>query len=302
MLTVTGVTKRYGQLDAVTNIDFQLTAGNVLAIIGPNGAGKTTLIKCLLGLIKFEGTVLVDGIDVARYGQDARKKIGYLPQNPAFHADLTVAETALFYADLKSVSASRARDGVIAIGLADHAEKKVGELSGGMRQRLGLAVALLADPALLILDEPATGLDMSARLELRRLVTEQRASNHAVLLSTHWLEDVPYIADNVLVLDRGKRAFFGNTKDSAVVTASASQLYIRVDGDNISACEFVRKIAPNSTVSTMSDWVIVSCRAIEKAMIVESLVVAGIKVLDFRVEEAVSGQATFNLPAQDGDE
>ena len=107
---------------------------------------------------------------------------------------------------------------------------------------------------------------------------------------------------NVLVLDRGKRVFFGNTKDSAVVTASASQLYIRVDGDNISACEFVRKIAPNSTVSTMSDWVIVSCRATEKAMIVESLVVAGIKVLDFRVEEAVSGQATFNLPAQDGDE
>lgn len=298
MLTVTGVTKRYGKLNAIENVDFSLAAGKVLAVIGPNGAGKTTLIKCLLGLVRFDGTVLVDGIDVGRDGHRARAKIGYLPQDPAFHADLTVAETALFYADLKSVSASRAHDGVTAIGLADHAHKKVGELSGGMRQRLGLAVAMLADPPLLILDEPATGLDMSARLELRRLVAEQRTSNHAVLLSTHWLEDVPYIADDVLALDRGKSVFFGSTKDSVAVTASASQLYIRVDGENTHAVELVKHVAPESVVTVMGDWIIVSCLASEKAKIVEHLVVAAIKVLDIRVEEAVSGQATFTLPTQ----
>ncbi|TSA02611.1 MAG: ABC transporter ATP-binding protein [Planctomycetaceae bacterium] len=298
MLTVTGVTKRYGKLNAIENVDFSLAAGKVLAVIGPNGAGKTTLIKCLLGLVRFDGTVLVDGIDVGRDGHRARAKIGYLPQNPAFHADLTVAETALFYADLKSVSASRAHDGVTAVGLADHAHKKVGELSGGMRQRLGLAVAMLADPPLLILDEPATGLDMSARLELRRLVAEQRTSNHAVLLSTHWLEDVPYIADDVLALDRGKSVFFGSTKDSVAVTASASQLYIRVDGENTHAVELVKHVAPESVVTVMGDWIIVSCLASEKAKIVEHLVVAAIKVLDIRVEEAVSGQATFTLPTQ----
>lgn len=300
MLTATDVTKQYGGVSAVANIGFDLVAGDVLAVVGANGAGKTTLIKCLLGLVKFKGKVFVDGIDVARFGQDARKKIGYLPQNPAFHTDLTVAETALFYADLKSVTTERAHDSVDAIGLGDHSGKKVGELSGGMRQRLGLAIALLGDPPLLILDEPATGLDMSARLELRRLVIEQRTSNRAVLLSTHWLEDVPYIADRVLVLDRGNCIYLGTTTDSTAVTASTSQLYIRVNGDTAQVVQLVKQIAPEASVSTVSDWVIVSCRAKDKAMVVEHLVVAGIKVLDFRVEEAVSGKATFHLPSADG--
>lgn len=301
MLTATGVTKQYGGVSAVENIGFDLVAGDVLAVVGANGAGKTTLIKCLLGLVKFKGEVLVDGIDVARFGQHARKKIGYLPQNPAFHTDLTVAETALFYADLKSVTTDRAHDAVQAIGLGDHSGKKVGELSGGMRQRLGLAIALLGDPPLLILDEPATGLDMSARLELRRLVTEQRTSSRAILLSTHWLEDVPYIADRVLVLDRGNCVYLGNTADSTAVTASTSLLYIRVGGDTAQAVQLVKQIEPDSAVSTMSDWIIVSCRATDKAMVVEHLVVAGIKVLDFRVEEAVSGRATFDLPSVNGE-
>lgn len=301
MLKVSGVTKRYGQVCAVSDVDFELDSGHVLAIVGANGAGKTTLIKCLLGLVKFQGTVLVDNIDVARSGHVARKKIGYLPQNPAFHLDLTVAETALFYADLKSVSPGRAKSGIELVGLQDHSNKKVGELSGGMRQRLGIAVALLADPELLILDEPATGLDMSARLELRRLVTNQRAQNHAVLLSTHWLEDVPYIADKVLVLDRGSCEFFGDTKDSVTVTASASQLYIRVDGNTSSAVEMIQKLLPDSQLDVLSGWIIVSCRATQKAMIIEHLVVSGIKVLDFRVEEATIGQATFDLSPRQGE-
>ena len=297
MLTVTGVTKQYGDVSAVSNISFNLATGNVLAVVGANGAGKTTLIKCLLGLVKFKGQVLVDGIDVARFGRNARARIGYLPQNPAFHVDLTVAETTLFYADLKSVSTDDARNGVEAVGLGGHSGKKVGELSGGMRQRLGLAIALLGDPPILILDEPASGLDMSARLELRRLVIEQRVANRAVLLSTHWLEDVPYIADCVMVLDRGNCIYLGNTTDSTAVTASTSQLYIRVSGDPAHAIQLVKQIAPEATVSTMSDWVIVTCRATDKAIVFEHLVVSGIKVLDFRVEEAVSGQATFHLPS-----
>lgn len=297
MLTVAGVTKQYGGVSAVSNISFNLATGNVLAVVGANGAGKTTLIKCLIGLVKFKGQVLVDGIDVARFGRNARARIGYLPQNPALHVDLTVAETTLFYADLKSVSTDDARNGVEAVGLGGHSGKKVGELSGGMRQRLGLAIALLGDPPILILDEPASGLDMSARLELRRLVIEQRAANRAVLLSTHWLEDVPYIADSVLVLDRGNCVYLGNTTDSTAVTASTSQLYIRVSGDPAQAIQLVKQIAPEAAVSTMSDWVIVSCRATDKAIVVEHLVVAGIKVLDFRVEEAVSGLATFHLPS-----
>ena len=300
LLRVSGLTKRFGEVCAVDNIDFELAPGCVLAIVGANGAGKTTLIKCLLGLVKFQGKVSVDDIDVTRRGHTARKKIGYLPQNPSFHLDLTVAETALFYADLKAVSSSRAKTGIESVGLQDHSNKKVGELSGGMRQRLGIAVALLADPELLILDEPATGLDMSARLELRRLVTHQRTQNHAVLLSTHWLEDVPYIADKVLVLDRGRCEFFGDTKDSKTITASASQLYVRVDGESSHAVDIIRKLMPDAQVDVLSGWIIISCRASQKAMIIEHLVVSKVKVLDFRVEEATVRQATFDLPSQQG--
>ena len=139
--------------------------------------------------------ITVEGIDVSRDAKGARQRIGYLPQNPAFHADLTVAETALFYAQLRGASDARARTLVENVGLREHAEKQIRALSGGMRQRLALAIALLGDPPLLVLDEPGSGLDTSARLELRQLVQEQRAQGKAVALSTHWIEDVPYIAD-----------------------------------------------------------------------------------------------------------
>jgi ABC-type multidrug transport system ATPase subunit len=162
MLKVSRLSKRYAKTPALDGIDFELGKGAVLAVLGANGAGKTTLIKCVVGLVHFNGQVEVDGVDVARRGKQARARIGYMPQNPAFHNDLTVAEAALFFADLKGASHSQARELVESVGLGDHAEKKVGALSGGMRQRLALSVALLADPPLLVLDEPASGLDISA--------------------------------------------------------------------------------------------------------------------------------------------
>ncbi|MGD9934851.1 MAG: ABC transporter ATP-binding protein [Dehalococcoidia bacterium] len=286
MLSATGLTKRYGDVAALDDVEFDLAAGEVLAVIGANGAGKTTLIKCLMGLVKFEGTVTVDGIDVARNGPAARRKVGYLPQSPAFHTDLTVAETALFYADLKRVPAGRARSLVDSVGLGEHAAKKVGALSGGMRQRLSLAVALLAEPMLLVFDEPVAGLDMPARLELRRLVLEQRDSGRAVVLSTHWLEDVPYIADRVLALDRGKCAFLGPASESVAATSPVSRLYLRLNGHTPDAIGIIQQAAPAGAIARSGDWVVVRCKGPDKAMVVERLLASGIGVLDFRVEEA----------------
>ena len=303
MLNASGVTKRYGKTVALEGASFDLAAGRVLAVIGPNGAGKTTLIKCLLGLVKFEGRVLVEGVDVARDGRRARSRIGYLAQNPAFHPDLTVAETALFYADLKGVAGSRARAAVESAGLAEHAEKRVGDLSGGMRQRLALALALLADPPVLVLDEPVAGLDISARLELRRLVQDQRAQGKAVLLSTHWLEDVPYIADEALVLERGRCVYLGPAAEFGAVSAPASRLYLRLNGHSPEAIPLIEGVVPGGIVNRSGDWLVVSCRAADKARVVENLVGAGIKVLDFRVEETSIEAGLFGTaPAKDGGE
>ena len=302
MLNATGLTKRYGDVAALDDVGFELNAGEVLAVIGANGAGKTTLIKCLMGLVKFQGNVKVDGIDVARSGPAARKKIGYLPQNPAFHTDLSFAETALFYADLKRVSAMRARQLVETVGLGEHAAQKVGALSGGMRQRLSLAVALLAEPMLLVFDEPVAGLDMPARLELRRLVLEQRDSGRAVVLSTHWLEDVPYIADRVLALERGKCAFLGPASESAAAISPLSRLYLRLNGHTPDAIGIIQEAAPAGSVARSGDWVVVRCKALDKAMVVERLLASGIRVLDFRVEEAPAETASsFHDLTHEGD-
>jgi len=288
VLTATGVGKRYGSAVVLDGVSFDLTGGEVLAVIGPNGAGKTTLIKCLVGLIKFRGSVTVDGIDVASAGRRARAKLGYLPQNPSFHPDLTVSETALFYADLKRVPAAKARSSVESAGLAAHTDKRVGTLSGGMRQRLALAMALLSDPSVIILDEPVAGLDISARLDLRRLVLEQRAAGKAVLLSTHWLEDVPYIADRTLALENGRTVYLGPSSQFAAASAPLNRLYLRLNGHTPSAAPLIEQVVPGGVVGKSGDWLVVACRASEKAKVVEHLLGSGVHVLDFRVEDSSS--------------
>lgn len=299
VLTVSGVGKRYGAATVLEGVTFELAPGEVLAVIGPNGAGKTTLIKCLVGLVKFQGNVSVDSINVAKSGRDARRKIGYLPQNPALHGDLTVSETALFYADLKRVDPARAREGVERAGLLEHADKRVAALSGGMRQRLALALALLADPPVLILDEPVAGLDIAARLELRQLVLAQREAGKAVLLSTHWLEDVPYIADRALVLDRGKVTYLGPASEFDKSAAPQSRLYLRLNGHTPAAAPLIEQVAPGGVIGQAGDWLVVACRAAERARVVEHLVVSGVKVLDFRVEDQPVDSSTL-LPPHGG--
>jgi ABC-type multidrug transport system ATPase subunit len=301
MLTVRDARKRYGTNAALDGVSLELGKGSVLAVIGANGAGKTTLLKCIIGLLKFEGQVLIDGIDVARKGKQARRLIGYVPQQPALHGDLSVRETGMFYADLKGVSHERAREVVEWVGLADHTEKRTDALSGGMRQRLALALALLADPPLLVLDEPASGLDVSARLELRRLVQDQRELGKAIILSTHWLEDVPYVADSALVLDQGRAVFQGPAKQLTAHAAVGSKLYLRLNGHSPDAVPVIRSTAVAGAVDQAGDWLVVTCRAENKAQIVEALFSAGITILDFRVEEASVDEAVIDLQSVAGE-
>lgn len=301
MLRVETVSKRYGKkVTALDSVSLSLEEGSVTAVIGSNGAGKTTLIKCIVGLVRYEGRITVGGVDVAKDGRGARRLIGYMPQDPAFHSDLSVRETATFYADLKSAPIVRARELVESVGLAQHEAKKVGELSGGMRQRLALAVTLLADPPLLVLDEPASGLDISARLELRRLVQEQRQAGKSILLSTHWLEDVPYVADDALVLSQGKTVFLGRATELAGAAAPSSRLYLRLNGHSPDAVPLIQTFI-SGAVEDAGDWLVVSCPATRKAQIVEALVGAGVSILDFRVEEAAVDSAILELQKTAGE-
>lgn len=203
LISVQHVTKRYKKVTALNDVTFDLAPGASLALWGANGAGKTTLLKAILGLIDFGGQITVGGYDVRRQGKLARHLIGYVPQEFAFY-DLGVLETLHFYARLKKANPARIPDLLERLGLSAHATKRVGALSGGLRQRLALAVALLDDPPLLMLDEPLANLDAHARREYQMLLSALRKEGKTLLFASHRIEEVETLADQVLVLQEGR--------------------------------------------------------------------------------------------------
>ncbi len=203
LISVQHVTKRYKKVTALNDVTFVLAPGAALALWGANGAGKTTLLKAILGLIDFGGQITVGGYDVRRQGKLARHLIGYVPQEFAFY-DLGALETLRFYARLKKANPARIPDLLEQLGLSAHATKRVGALSGGLRQRLALAVALLDDPPLLMLDEPLANLDARARREYQMLLSALRKEGKTLLFASHRIEEVESLADQVLMLQEGR--------------------------------------------------------------------------------------------------
>lgn len=207
-------TKRFGAVTAVESLDLALDEGETMALIGPNGSGKTTTLKAALGLIRpTSGRVLVEGRDASRDGRDARSRIGYLPQRLAFPDGMTAREVLRFYAKLRGADPElRLLDRV---GLLEAADRDVNGFSGGMRQRLGIAVALLGAPSVLVLDEPTASLDPSGALAVRDMIHAIRADGTAVLLSSHDLAEVAALADRVGVFVGGRLGALGTPADLA---------------------------------------------------------------------------------------
>jgi ABC-type multidrug transport system ATPase subunit len=206
MVRAVGLSKRYGRLCALDGVSFTLTPGEIVALLGPNGAGKTTTFKCLLGVTQFDGSVEVDGISAKANGKAARRRIGYLPQAPVFDPRDTCETLLQFLAELKGADPSRAGSLLERVHLYEQRNARVGHLSGGMRQRLALAAALLANPPLLLLDEPTANLDAGSRREFHDLLLELREEGRTIVLSTHFIDALGEIADRVIVLKQGRLA------------------------------------------------------------------------------------------------
>lgn len=203
MIEVRGLTKRFGAFAALRDVSFDVAAGTVAALWGPNGAGKTTTILCLLGLLQYEGSVRIDGLDAARRPRDVRRRVGYVPQEFAYY-DLTVGQSAALFGALKGVPAARVREVLEQAGLAGESAKPVGQLSGGMRQRLALGLALLADPPVLLLDEPAASLDAASRRHFLDQLAGLRERGKTIMLCTHRPEEVLELASRVLIMEQGR--------------------------------------------------------------------------------------------------
>ncbi len=206
-----GVTKRYGPIVAVVDLDLELHAGEVIALVGHNGAGKTTQIKMILGLARpTAGTVELLGANPAGDGFGLRAAVGYLPENVSFNLALTGRETLGFYARLKRLDASHLDPAFTAVGLDGAADRAIGTYSKGMRQRLGLAQALLGQPRVLILDEPTSGLDPALRRDFYAIVAARAAEGATVLLASHALTELEGRADRVVIVDRGVKIADGS--------------------------------------------------------------------------------------------
>ena len=185
MIRIDHVTKRFGRFVALDDVSLEVGKGEAIALWGSNGAGKSTLIRCLLGLIPFRGKATIAGLDVRRQGKAARRLIGYLPQEPALFDDMRLAEVSQLFAQIKGASRDEVRTMLGKASLTPHLRKRVRELSGGMKQRLSLGIALLTDPPVLLLDEPTSNLDAGGRRELLAQVDRLRDEGKTVLLVSH---------------------------------------------------------------------------------------------------------------------
>ncbi len=202
-ISVKNITKRFGTQKALDNISFELSKGEIVGFLGPNGAGKSTMMKILTTYHKAdEGEALVNSFDVDRQGREVQKSIGYLPEHNPMYLDMYVKEYLSFNAAAYQVAKKRVDEVIELTGLTPEAHKKIGQLSKGYRQRVGLAAALIHDPDVLILDEPTTGLDPNQLLEIRKLI-RAIGKEKTILLSTHIMKEVEAVCDRVLIINKG---------------------------------------------------------------------------------------------------
>jgi len=205
-IAVHGVTKFYGEQKALNNVSFEVKTGEIVGFLGPNGAGKSTMMKIITGFIPASsGKVTVNGLAVEDENPEVKKQIGYLPENNPLYPEMYVREYLGFVASIYNAGSSKKKqiDNIIELtGLVSEQKKKIGSLSKGYRQRVGLAQALIHNPSVLILDEATTGLDPNQIVEIRNLIKEA-GKEKTVMLSTHIMQEVEAICDRVIIIDNG---------------------------------------------------------------------------------------------------
>jgi ABC-2 type transport system ATP-binding protein len=236
-IQINNLSKKYGAQTAVDNITFEVKTGEIVGFLGPNGAGKSTSMKMITGYLGIgDGDILIGGRSVRQHGDTLKKHIGYLPENNPLYQDMPVIDYLRFCAALQSASAtsieSRIRSMIQLCGLNAEKHKKIGELSKGYRQRVGLAQAMIHDPEVLILDEPTTGLDPNQIVEIRKLI-RTLGKEKTVILSTHILPEVEATCDRILIINKGRIVADGTADVLRKQAAGGELLKIRIeDGMN----------------------------------------------------------------------
>ncbi len=209
MLHARDLSRSYGDREALRKVSFDVAKGEVVALLGPNGAGKSTLLQILAGVLSpTSGAAKINGLTLPEDARKIGRVVGYVPQGESLYPELTVEESVRFFASVQGIGMrdvkKRAKAALAEVGLTERAKSRVGDLSGGLRQRTALAASLVHDPSVLLLDEPGTGLDVIAQERLHSVILRAKERGRAVLISSHSLDEAARVADRVLFLVAGK--------------------------------------------------------------------------------------------------
>lgn len=266
MIEVTNLTKKYGQHTAVNSISFTVDDGEIIGFLGPNGAGKSTTMNMITGYISStDGTVKVDGYDILEQPEQAKKRIGYLPELPPLYLDMSVEEYLNFVADLNGVKKSEKKKEVETVmevtKITDMRKRLIKNLSKGYKQRVGLSQALIGNPDVLILDEPTVGLDPKQIIEIRSVIKDL-GKKHTIILSSHILSEVSAVCDRVIIINNGKIVASDTPENLSKRLTQSNCLNLRVKGnkqniiaalksiDNVENVKF-KSVIENDTIDVL---------------------------------------------------
>jgi ABC-2 type transport system ATP-binding protein len=307
MIKVENLVKRYGRFTAVDNLSFEIGKGEIYGFVGSNGAGKSTTMKIAAGLLKpTQGTIYVNGLDVRKERQEAKKSIGYMPDFFGVYDDLKVTEYMNFYCGIQKIPvANRPKvinDLIELVNLSDKKEFYVDNLSRGMKQRLCLARSLIHNPDLLILDEPASGLDPRARVEMREILYNLKDMGKTILISSHILHELSEICTKVGIISRGKMVISGSVSEIQERLAHASKMRLKVCSDLEGAQKFLKEQPNIKDIAIINNYLEFSYPASleEKANLLKRIVNSDVKVTHY--EELATNLESIFMQLTKGDE
>ena len=286
---IESITKKYGDQRALDSVTFTVNSGEIVGILGPNGAGKSTMMKIITGFLHPDtGIVRVNGQIVGENSLSVRKQIGYLPENNPLYTDLYIGEYLEYVAGLyhlKSVK-SRVREMIGLTGLEREKHKKIGALSKGYRQRVGIAQALIHDPSVLILDEPTSGLDPSQLVEIRQLIRNISA-NKTVMLSTHIMQEVEALCDRIIIINRGKVVATDTPSNIKLLTTNSSQTILVEFSESVMQDKLL-KIRGVTKIEPLQDKTYLVCGGQDdlRPLIFRFAVENGLTILTLKTQES----------------
>jgi ABC-2 type transport system ATP-binding protein len=295
ILKIEQVSKRYGKMYALDGVSFEVGRGSHVLLLGPNGAGKTTLIRAIMDLIGFKGKITVNGLNVHSQSRQTKSMIGYVPQIYSFYETISVYDHSDMSAKLKRVKKAEIEEKLKLVDLWEARRKRVKDLSSGMRQRLGIALALLGDPQLLLLDEPTANVDHKGQLDFEKLLTQLINEGKTLVTTTH-LPGLSSFASDVKVINKGKIIASGSPDDLLNKMGVLNTISVRFDdSDRLKANEIMKNQKGVSEVQIKGEWLEFSVGSADKMSAIEALEKAGLVIDDIIIERSTIDAEYLNL-------